>query len=126
MAEDVTAVEARKLHELAGGAPVAGKAGAITPAARALNEGRTTYEGGAVLADAHEARRMLILGLDAERFLDEEHLADLVEDVATWAPDVMRQKMLRKAGAGQLRGKVLSPYEYEAYLAQWRASNAKR
>lgn len=88
------------------------QSGAITEQAKDLNDRRVTYDGGAARARAQDLRRVMLAGLPSERILDKEHMVDLVEDVATWAPDAVRQKALRKAGASQLWGRVLTPQEY--------------
>jgi hypothetical protein len=99
--------------------------GAVTPEAIALNSERTTYEGGARLAQAHEERRMLILSTPADKFLDDEHLNDCINEVATWAPDVLRQKMLRKMAHDLARGHLLRPDEVAALRAGWRKSSGQ-
>ena len=99
--------------------------GAIHPDAIRLNAERTTYEGGARLADAHEARRMMILALPADKFLDREHLNDCINEVATWAPDVLRQAMLRKMGGDLAGGHLLRPDELEALRARWHTASGR-
>jgi hypothetical protein len=92
--------------------------GAVTPEAQALNEGRVTYDGGAARAREQDIRRLMMEGLPADRILDAEHMEDLIEHVATWAPDAVRQKMLRKAGSGQLWGRVLHQSEWDELQAK--------
>ena len=96
--------------------------GAISDEAKRLNEGRPPYEGGAAAKAREDLRRELIKACPAERILDAEHMHDLVEHVATWAPDIVRQAALRKAGSGQLGQRILRPDEYDALLAQVRAA----
>lgn len=93
------------------------KSGAVTAEAIALNAGRATYEGGAAAKASEDERRRMILRCPPEKFLDAEHLRDCVEDVATWAPDTMRQKMLRKLGGGLAGGHVLRSDEVDELRA---------
>lgn len=91
---------------------------AVSEAAKDLNDRRVTYEGGAARAEAQDVRREMMLLVPADKFLDEEHFLDCIEEVKTWAPDAMRQKMLRKLGGGQARGHVLRQDEFDAIAAR--------
>jgi len=98
------------------------QSGAVTDKAKELNAPPNAWASSAERAARQDERRMLMGYLPSERILDDEHMADLVEHVASWAPDIVRQAALRKAGSGQLRGRILRPDEYDALLAQVRAA----